>query len=183
MVLLQYSLIHMIMVIKSSKPRTSLVVKWLRLCPFKVGDVGSIPDEGSHVLHSTAKKKSNKPNASFLSRLPMPPFFPHCLSVIISNDINFSIVLAVISKLMFFGIFFSSTNKQLFSYMSARLSRFLSGYGTFWLNHSSINWMRFCSHGSINLIYGWKSYKTKYSFEFCFQDLSLPESVSFPHGS
>ena len=71
----------------------------------------------------------------------MPPFFPNYLTVIISNDISFSILLAMMSKLMFLSIFFNSTNKQ--PLHSAKFSRFLFGYGPLWLSHLFISWMRF----------------------------------------
>ena len=81
----------------------------------------------------------------------MPLLFPNCLTVITSNDINFSILLAVISKLMFLSIFFNCTNEQ--SLHSARFSRFLFGYGALWLTHLFISWMRFCSHSRTNTSY------------------------------
>ena len=110
----------------------------------------------------------------------MPPFFPNYLTVIISNDISFSILLAMMSKLMFLSIFFNSTNKQ--PLHSAKFSRFLFGYGPLWLSHLFISWMRFCSHSRINISYGWKSYKTRYSWSFADRIPHTAQSVSFPHG-
>ena len=45
-------------------PGTSLVVQWLRICTSTAGGIGSIPGQGTKILHamqcSEKKKKINK---------------------------------------------------------------------------------------------------------------------------
>ena len=46
--------------------RTSLVVQWLRLCASTTGGLGSIPGQGTKILHATScnqKKKKKKQNS------------------------------------------------------------------------------------------------------------------------
>ena len=47
---------------KKDKRVTSLKVQWLRLHASNAGDVGSIPGQGTKILHATGcgKKKQNK---------------------------------------------------------------------------------------------------------------------------
>ena len=39
---------------------TSLEVQWLRLCTSTAGGVGSIPDQGTKILHVVRQKKKKK---------------------------------------------------------------------------------------------------------------------------
>ena len=41
---------------------TSLVVQWLRLCTFRAGDEGSIPGQGTRVLHAGPHGQNEKTN-------------------------------------------------------------------------------------------------------------------------
>ena len=107
------------------------------------------------LIHRIMVVKSNKSKASFLARLSISNYL---------NRVDFSVLLKVISKVMFLHVFGNSANKQLLhSDESPQLSMVLSWDSAFGGNPFPIDGMRSGRHGSIHLSHGGKRDKSKSS--------------------
>lgn len=107
------------------------------------------------LIHRIMVVKSNKSEASFLARLSISNYL---------NRVDFSVLLKVISKMMFLHVFGNSADKQLLhSDESPQLSMVLSWDSAFGHNHLPINEMRSGRHGGIQLSHGRKCDETKSS--------------------